>query len=278
MTTLTVNTQVYFDAAAQCSRLADQLGAAFKTLDDALAGCGGMAGYNWAAAEYNANPDPTTRGAAPTLPGSYTDEDYSCYAPPPTAEGSNGDGLDSNLSCTGQLLTAVSGKGAQVPNADSEKLSAAASAWDAFAAHNAVSTAAATIKTISGAFSTVQSPDVADITDHFAALSTAADTVHTTAAGLAKPLHQQHDDLIALRNDFHTPMTDLGAALAAALTGAVVIGVIAVFTFGAAAVAEGGVAAAIAQPSIPAGPHRRRRVPGQARTESGTWAVHSGRV
>ncbi|KAA0018528.1 hypothetical protein [Antrihabitans cavernicola] len=186
------------------------------------------AGYNWALANYRADPNPN-KGPAPVQPPRDTGVVF-LDAPVPPSAGGNGDGLDSNIP---GLLQHI---GLPVPNGDRDKLNVAANAWDVFAKADSVTGAADKIKTIADTFAGIDAPEVQMLTGHLGTLQQGAAMIAKASAQLATPVGEHHTELNTMRGSIEHGEDTLYKELAVTA----VIGVVAVALTGGAAALVGG--------------------------------------
>ncbi len=183
--------------AVAYDRRAAELVGMTKLLVDALERFGtvvAVAGYNWAIADYNANPA-TAKSARPPVPPLAAVARYEgSHAAAPSAVGDNGSGLQSNLPT---LLDAVA---EPIPNGDIDRLHAAVTAWEKFADEPAIAGLARDIDSVRTTFDHLDSPDARDIIEHVEKLRSAAEEVAAAAAACASHVHRRHEILVNLRH------------------------------------------------------------------------------
>ncbi|MFI9505672.1 hypothetical protein [Nocardia sp. NPDC052566] len=181
-----------------CHKLAGDVRKAVLAYSGALAHFAdilNIAGYNWDAAEYNANIDPN-RGTAPSIPArgaatAMADNGFPAMADP---KGDNGAGL------------VMRGNGSSdtwegAPNGRAPALSTAATAWRAFADSSELMLAPFTLKSAHDSFAGVQAPEVPDIQAAINALSGGVQGIRTGADTLATEIQDYHDKLLDARTN-----------------------------------------------------------------------------
>ncbi|MFE9324655.1 hypothetical protein ACIHDR_17430 [Nocardia sp. NPDC052278] len=164
--------------------------AALRHFSDVL----NIAGYNWDAAEYNANTG-NDKGAPPPHPVRVATNPLGANGFPeiPDPNGDNGAGVV--IVPAGQSPSSWTG----APNGRADALDAAATAWDAFAYSHELVTSPTTLKAVHDSFSAVQAPEVPDILEAFDALRAGAEQISTVAKTLASETRSHHDNLVDAR-------------------------------------------------------------------------------
>lgn len=168
-----------------------------------------VAGYNWDVANYNANSS-SDKGAPPVCPARSRGPLYE-GAPliPPSASGSNGDGLDTDVP---GLLEKI---GVPIPDGDTDKLSHAASAWSSFSSHESISGANTSIQSIHDGFVNVTTDDATHIQTHLATLKGAVTSLSNYSTAMASPVGAHENALTDLRSGINTISKELVLALGA---------------------------------------------------------------
>lgn len=153
-----------------------------------------IAGYNWDAAEYNANPNPN-KGTPPQQPtlGTVKPVGADVFPETPDPSGDNGAGLV--IAPDWQSPTPWTG----APNGRADALSAASAAWDAFAFSGELLTSPMTLLDVRTSFIGVQAPEVQDIEAALDALKTGVEQIGNVAATLAIQTGYHRDRLIDAR-------------------------------------------------------------------------------
>ncbi|MGA4792254.1 ADP-ribosyltransferase [Nocardia sp. AB354] len=284
-TTIAVQPQVFYDAAAALHTAAENL---FTVVDgkwDALADCEHMAGtydeaQKWAASydqhAYDAmntavhaaeaidnyagvlremgynhaladyNATIGDKGSPPEKPAAPTPAVYSCRVPLPSAGGPSNGLEDGGVKLAEKI-------GITVPNGDTGKLGKISTAWAQLAAAEAVANLPAEIERVHGMFSVIRSPETDFISTDLEQLKSAATTVAGAFGALSAACAQHHDALNTLREDLKTQLEELGQELLKELAITAAIGVVTSFvTFGiGAAVASAKVAEIAARFAAP---------------------------
>lgn len=197
------------------------------------------AGYNWDIANYNADTNPN-KGTAPDKPTAAPEPPIKSSLPaPPSAKSVDArPGLDE-----GPLHGLFDRITRPVPNGDLGKLAAVHTAWDACAKHDAVTTAASTIKRLNDTFSdngTVD-PHLPRIQDHLTTLSTAADRLAQASTSIVAAVGAHHDQLQALRTKIQDDRTRALIAIGATVVAFAALWCVTIFAtegLGAAATGE----------------------------------------
>ncbi|MFX0574846.1 hypothetical protein [Nocardia nepalensis] len=155
-----------------------------------------IAGYNWDAAEYNANTS-TDKGAPPPHPVPSATNPLAANGFPeiPDPNGDNGAGVV--ITPNGQSPSSWTG----APNGRADALATAATAWDTFAYSHELVTSPTTLKAVHDTFSAVQAPEVPDILEALDALRGGAEQIGTVAKTLASETQSLHDNLIDARKE-----------------------------------------------------------------------------
>lgn len=167
-----------------------------------------VAGHNWDLSNYNANRDPA-KGPEPVCPALSNGLLYEESGPDaPSSVGDNGDGLKTNV---GGLLEKI---GIPVPNGDKDKLSAAGTAWKAFADHDAVSKGADGLQKITDSFSEISAPDAARITEHLGTLKSGMEFLASGSSAVTAPITDHHNALDELRSSIDSDCSKLKLELA----------------------------------------------------------------
>lgn len=201
-----------------------------ESVINALANFGDVvnaAGYNWDLANHNSNSNPN-KGAPPVRPaqslGRFT---AGCAAPPPSAKGSNGDGLDTDIP---GLLAKI---GIPVPDGDASKLASAATAWRNFGSNEHVSEADRTLQTMHDGFSHVTTDDAQHIQAHLATLKGAVTALSSYSTAMSGPVNSHQSALQDLRTDVKHDTHELVIALGIAAAAVVISIAVVAFTGGA---------------------------------------------
>ncbi|MVU81111.1 hypothetical protein GPX89_28175 [Nocardia sp. ET3-3] len=231
---VTVNTEAYYHAAGECQSIATELATAVKTLTPALvisnpgmAGDGSAAswatkcdqmsvdvlntigalgnaltkaadvfnacGYNWDLAEWTSAGKTTPQPDKPAAVGSWAflQGDLSLIQP---SGGDNGAGL-----VTPPLMADMVRAAGQVPNGDTQKLSAMGAAWTSFSAAEIVTTAGGRLDQAAGKFHGIEAPEVGDLLAVLSTLSSGAQAVASVSAAIGKAVGNYANDLGAVR-------------------------------------------------------------------------------
>lgn len=214
-----------------------------ESVINALANFGDVvnaAGYNWDLANHNSNSNPN-KGAPPVRPaqslGRFT---AGCAAPPPSAKGSNGDGLDTDIP---GLLAKI---GIPVPDGDASKLASAATAWRNFGSNEHVSEADRTLQTMHDGFSHVTTDDAQHIQAHLATLKGAVTALSSYSTAMSGPVNSHQSALQDLRTDVKHDTHELVIALGIAAAAVIISIAVVAFTGGASLAITGESASAAA--------------------------------
>ncbi|MBU3060926.1 hypothetical protein KO481_05235 [Nocardia sp. NEAU-G5] len=188
-----------------------------------------VAGHNWAYSNWLADINPNKGGPPdkPTPSGLQYGDDTPF---PSSAFGGNAVGLDTKIP---GLLDKI---GFALPNGDTTLLDGAASAWEKFSGHEAITGASGEIKSIMATFTAADasSPDLEDVETHLTTLSKGADAIAGASKALAGPVRAHQQALTSFRSDLNdhvdSLMKDLfwialGTAAAVGLTELLTVGV-----------------------------------------------------
>ncbi|MFB8005153.1 hypothetical protein [Nocardia sp. NPDC056000] len=229
-----VNTEAYYHAASECQSIATALATAVKTLIPALIGSNpGMAGdgsaatwaskcdqmsidvlntigalgnaltksadvfnacgYNWDLAEWMNAGKATPQPDKPAASGgwAFLSGDLSLISP---SGGNNGAGLIAPPSMADMVRAA-----GQVPNGDTQKLSAMGAAWSGFGSAEVVTAAGGRLDQAAGKFHGVEAPEVGDLLAVLSTLASGARAVAGVSAAIGKAVDSYANDLGAVR-------------------------------------------------------------------------------
>lgn len=191
-----------------------------------------VAGYNHALAEWV---NRGKQGSPPDTPKLSNDSDmFDSNIPIPTAFGSNGNGLGTDID---GLLSAIRKLNVQVPNGDINELGKVADALNAFAKNDAVANAATTMSTIGAQFDQLQAPELSLVGDYFTDLKDGASAIADTAGSLGSTVSTHKGNLSTLRNGINRAVTDLEIGIGLAVGMEMISIAAGFFTFGAATAA-----------------------------------------
>lgn len=255
---VSVNPQIYYDAAKKLTDIGTEIDAATTTLVKALwetgamsgtssaakewassydarassaignarrlaqslpffAGLVALAGYNHAMADYKADTNPH-KGAAPTKPAAVAAPVPMSWASAPSA-GGPGNGLVSLAALTERIHV-------HIPDGDTDKLGAAAKAWNAFIADPAIDNAGSEISDVASALRQNQAHESADLDDLVMLLSGSANKIYAGAKNLATDCDKHKQVLDQLRKNIKQAIDDLEAATALTLVATIFADVI----------------------------------------------------
>ncbi len=214
-----------------------------ESVINALANFGDVvnaAGYNWDLANHNSNSNPN-KGSPTVRPaqslGRFT---AGCASPPPSAKGSNGDGLDTDIP---GLLAKI---GIPVPDGDASKLASAATAWRNFGSNEHVSDAGRTLQTMHDGFSHVTTDDAQHIQTHLTTLEGAVTALSSYSTAMSGPVNSHESALQDLRTDVKHDTHELVIALGIAAAAVIISIAVVAFTGGASLAITGESASAAA--------------------------------
>lgn len=211
----------YDKHAADCVLAVTELARAAQNLGDIFT----ASGYNWDCSNYAANRDPN-KGSGPGCPTSIpTQLPYgSSVALGVASSSKNSTGLASDYP---ELLTKAAGltAGGEIPDGNTDKLSAAADAWTAFANHEALNDGIATLTNLAHHIGFNDSPDIANLTGHISTLSKSARDIRLTANDIAKSVDQHHVALAAFRTSVNNNVTAILVGSSVAI-GAVLVSIV----------------------------------------------------
>lgn len=149
------------------------------------------AGYNWDAAEYNANRNPD-KGAAPPHPVRVA-VTQATFPEIPVVSGENGAGAV--IAPAGQAASQWTG----APNGRADALETTGVAWEDFSYSQELMSAASTVQAIHGTFNGLQAPEVPDIQEALDALKLASEQIRTVASSIGSETRIHHDNLTDAR-------------------------------------------------------------------------------
>lgn len=255
---VTVNPQVYYDAAKKLTSIGSDIDKTTTTLVQALQSTGSMSGtssaakswatsydtratstidnarrlaqslpffaslvalggYNHELADYKADTNPH-KGAAPTKPTILTAPMELCWAGAPAA-GGPGNGLVALAPLMDRIHV-------HIPDGDTDKLGAAAKAWNDFIGADVIGHGARHISDVASALRQNQAHEVADLDDLVMTLSSSANKVHTGAQQLATDCDKHKQSLDQLRKQIKQAIDNLEAAIALTLVATIFADVI----------------------------------------------------
>ncbi|WP_067678543.1 DUF6883 domain-containing protein [Nocardia miyunensis] len=246
---VTVNPQIYYDAAKKLTDIGTDIDTATTTLVKALWETGAMSGTSDAAEEWAKSYDTRAsstidnarrlaqslpyfaslvalagynhaladynadikphKGAAPTKPATVTAPIPLSWASAPSA-GGPGNGLVSIAALTERIHV-------HIPDGDTDKLGTAAKAWNAFLNTPAIDNAGSRISDVASALRQNQAHETADLDDLVMMLSGSAYKIYAGAKNLATDCDKHKQALVQLRNQIKGAIDDLEAATALTL-------------------------------------------------------------
>lgn len=157
-----------------------------------------IAGYNWDAAEYNANPSPG-KGVPPhPVLADTTPVAANSFPEAPNSSGDNGPGVV--ILAAGQNPSSWTG----APNGRADALEAAAKTWETFGFSQELLNSPAALRAVHDTFVGVQAPEVPDILEALLALQGGADEIGSVAQTLGFETRLHYDYLIEARADLST--------------------------------------------------------------------------
>jgi len=154
-----------------------------------------ISGYNWEAAEYNANASQTKgQPPPPPAPAGSSPLGANSFPETPDPQGDNGAGVV--IASEGQSPSSWTG----APNGRADALDTAATGWSTFANSSELTTAPATLQAVHETFDGVQAPEVPDIQEALDALRGGTDQIAAVAAALGSQTRNHYNNLIDARN------------------------------------------------------------------------------
>lgn len=153
------------------------------------------AGYNWDAAEYNANPSPE-KGEPPPHPAALAATPMSAQEFPevPNPNGDNGAGL---------VIASSGGEDSWTgaPNGRADALDAAATAWETFALSAELLKSKGKLQAVKDSFAGVIAPEAEDIREALDVLRGGAEQIQTAAESIGSAIRLHSDNLVDARKD-----------------------------------------------------------------------------
>ncbi|WP_067887087.1 hypothetical protein [Nocardia vaccinii] len=246
---VSVNPQIYYDAAKKLTDIGTEIDAATSTLVKSLWETGSMSGSSAAARSWAESYDARAssaignarrlaqslpffaslvalagynhaiadynadinphKGAAPTKPVAVAAPLPLSWASAPSA-GGPGNGLVSLAALTERIHV-------HIPDGDTDKLGTAAKAWNAFITNPAIDNAGSKVSDVANALRQNQAHETADLDDLVMLLSGSANKVYAGAKNLATDCDKHKQALDQLRKNIKQAIEDLEAATALTL-------------------------------------------------------------